>query len=293
MNSFTKKIIKVYITLRSGTFSEDANTKIVTGVPIKARIEKTGPPDFGKATVEIQGMQMEMMERLSTLSFYPLFFNRNFINIYAGDEESGLNLAFSGEITKASADLNAAPNVRFKMECMTGYFGLVTVQSPTAVHGSQTVEQFIKSQANTMGYDFVNEGVTASVSNCIFNGSPLQQARQCAKQVGAELLLDDNTLILLPKNGSIGNAVLLNKSTGMIGYPVISSQGVEVKSLYNPKYRLGGLIKIDETLTPRAKGTWRIIKLTHDLCAFDPSGGNWESQMTTFYPAMSGAGGRI
>ncbi len=48
-----------------------------------------------------------------------------------------------------------------------------------------------------------------------------------------------------------------------------------------------------ESIVPRASGTWRIIKLTHELSAFDPSGGPWESQMTTYYPSMGGAGGKI
>ena len=200
--SFTEKVLNVYITLRSGTFADGDNTKVITGVPIKAHVEKTGPPDFGKATIEIRGMKYADMERLSTLSFYPLFFNRNYITVYAGDETYGLNKCFSGEITKASADFNSAPDVTFKLECMTGFWGLVTIQSPTAVNGSQTVEEFVKTQAKTMGYGFRNDGVSSSVSNCVFNGSPLQQARACAKHVGAELILDDNVLILSPKGGN-------------------------------------------------------------------------------------------
>ena len=177
---------------------------------------------------------------------------------------------------------------------MTGYFGLITVQSPTAINGSQPVEKFIKAQAATLGYSFRNDGVTAQIKNAVFNGSPLTQARQAAKQVGAELILDDDTLILSPSGGDTdsGNAVLLNKSTGLIGYPVITNEGVQVKSLYNSKYRLGGLVKV-ESIVPKASGTWRIIKLAHELEANNPGGGLWYSQMTTFYPSMSGAGGKL
>lgn len=296
--SFTIKLLEVHVTLRAGQF-QGGNTKIITGVPLKVRIEKTGPPDFCKASIEARGLRYEDMEKMSTLAFRPLFTARNHVAVYAGNERDGLSLAFSGEITQASADFNSAPDVPFKIEAMTGYFGTITPQSPTAVNGSQPAADFIAMQAKKMGYAFQNDGVTTQLSNAVFNGSPVAQARAAARQIGAELIIDDDTLILSPSGGAgtmaaggRGNAVLLNKETGMLGYPVLSNEGVEVKSLYNSAFRLGGLVKV-ESIVPKASGTWRIIKLTHDLAAFDPSGGPWESQMTTYYPSMSGAGGKI
>lgn len=289
--SFVKRRLEVRITLRAGEFGSGGNTKILTGIPIKAHIEKTGPPDFNKASVEIRGMLYQDMERLSTLAFKPLFNAHNLISVYAGNERDGLSLAFSGEITQASADFNAAPDVSFKIEAMTGYFPAITAAGPSAVNGSQPVADFIGMQARNMGYAFKNEGVTASLSNSIFSGSPLAQARAAANQVGAELLIDDGTVVLLPTGGNReGNAVLLNKDTGMLGYPVISSEGVDVRCLYNERLELGGLIQV-ESIVPRASGIWRIIKLSHELEAFNPGGGPWESKMTAFYPSRSAPGG--
>ena len=135
-----------------------------------------------------------------------------------------------------------------------------------------------------MGYTFRNDGVTAQLNNAVFNGSPMEQARAAARQVGAEMFVDDDTLILCPSGGGKqGNAVKLSKKTGMIGYPVINNEGVEIKALYNPAFKLGGLIEV-ESIVPKASGTWRIIKLSHELHAFCPEGGPWFSQMTAFLP---------
>lgn len=296
--SFTRKLLEVHVTLQAGQF-EGGNTKIITDVPLKVRIEKTGPPDFCKATIEARGLRYEDMAQMSTLAFRPLYSARNSVAVFAGDEVDGLSLAFSGSITQASADFNAAPDVSFKIEAMTGYFGAITPQSPTAVRGAQPAADFIAMQAQKVGFTFQNDGVSAQLNNAIFNGSPVAQARAAARQIGAELIIDDDVMILSPAGGAgknagggRGNAVLLNKDTGLLGYPVLSNEGVQLKALYNPAFRLGGLVEV-ESIVPKASGTWRIIKLTHDLAAFDAKGGPWESQMTTYYPSMSGAGGKI
>ena len=71
--SFTLKRLEARVTLRAGEFAGGGNTKVITGVPLRARIEKTGPPDFCKATIEARGLRYEDMEKLSTLAFRPLF----------------------------------------------------------------------------------------------------------------------------------------------------------------------------------------------------------------------------
>lgn len=292
--SFVQRLLEVHVTLRAGQFADGSNTKIVTGIPIKAHIDKTGPPDFCKATITLRGLRLDDMDKMSTLAFRPLFRSRDFVAIYAGNERDGMHVAFSGEITDAHADFNSAPDVQFKITAMTGYFGSITPAAPTAIKGAQSVSDFISMQAQKMGYEYKNEGVTAQVSNAVFNGSPLAQARSAARQVGAELLLDDGVITLCPKGGAeeTGNAVLLNKDTGLLGYPALTSEGVQLKALYNPAFRLGKLVKV-ESIVPKASGTWRIIRLAHELEAFNPSGGPWESSMTTFYPSMSGAGGKL
>ena len=59
--SFTIKLLEVHVTLRAGQF-QGGNTKIIPGVPLKVRIEKTGPPDFCKASIEARGLRYEDME---------------------------------------------------------------------------------------------------------------------------------------------------------------------------------------------------------------------------------------
>jgi hypothetical protein len=148
-------------------------------------------------------------------------------------------------------------------------------------------------QAQKIGFTFKNEGVTGTIKNAVFEGSPIEQARQCAKQIGAELILDDETMILVSNGASRkGNAVLLNANSGLLGYPTMNQNGIEIRAIFNPNFRFAGLIKL-ETTTPKCSGTWRIIKMTHTLDSNLPSGGKWETAITAYYPHLSGAVGKF
>ena len=290
--SFIKRRLQVRLTLAKGSFGS-GNTVVIDNHAMRVSVEKLGPPDFAKASVEIFGMNLDDIEQLTSLSFHPFKLTRNYINIFAGDDESGLSQIFAGSITAANGDLSGCPEHKLKIDAEVGFWGRVTAQGPNVINGTQAAASFIETQATKAGMTFSNEGVSDALKNCVFSGSPVEQARQAAKQIGADLLIDDDEMILLPRQGNRkGNAVLLNKESGLLGYPAITSNGIECKSIFNPAFRFAGLFVL-ESIVPKASGTWRVIKLTHKLSANDPSDGSWESSITGFYPAFSGAVGKL
>ena len=284
MPSFTRKQIEVRIALASGSFG-GGTEKVINGLPVDVHVSKTGGDEKPSCEVSIGGMNYSDMEQLTTLAFRPLQVRKNLISIYAGDAESGLTQIFAGEITTAAADFNAAPDVQFKIEAIAGYYPSLIPAGPQAVAGEAPAADIISQQAQLMGYNFDNQGVTARLRNCILNGSPMQKARAAAAQVGATLLIDDNTLILLPAGKERkGTTVLLSENSGMIGYPSFTSDGIEVSALFNPAFQLGGLIDV-QTIVPKASGTWRITKLEHVLSANLPQSGPWDSRSEAVYVA--------
>jgi hypothetical protein len=292
--SFFKRKLKIILTLQKGSFKGgEGNAYSISDLAMSVRVDKLGPPDFGKASATIWGLPLEIMEQLSTLNMHPLFVRRNYINIYAGDDTQGFNQIYAGTITKASGDFNSAPDVRFNIESQIGFFGAVTAQGDNVVNGTQSASTFIERQVKLAGFTFKNEDVSGTVKNAVFTGSPIEQARQCAKQIGAELVLDDDKAILI-KNGASrkGNAVLLKADTGLLGYPTMSQNGIDLKCIFNPNLRFAGIIKL-ETIVPKCSGQWRIVKLSHTLDSNLPNGGKWESAITAYYPHLSGAVGKF
>lgn len=290
--SFRMRKMQAVLTLAAGTFATGSNQYTVTDLAMTAQIEKLPYPDGGKCSLTIVGLPLDVMEQLSTLAFRPFYRSRNYVNIFAGDDVTGMHQVFAGSIETAGADFNAAPDVKFKIEGKIGFFGRIAATPQTAIRGQQDAASFIKGQVESAGFTFRNEGVSASLSNSVFSGSGIAQAQTATKQIGAELILDDDEAILMPTGGTrSGETVSLNRATGLLGYPTISQSGIEIKTIFNPLLKFAGCVQL-ETDVPKASGTWRITKLSHKIAANHPSDGSWESHITGFYPHMSGAAGR-
>ena len=270
--SFTKKTIAVTITV-SGM------QRRIEGLACKCKVSKMGLPDKNKASVSIWGLSLDDMAAMTTLSFGVLrYASGNSILIEAGEQGGALSRVFSGNIMSAWADFNGAPDVEMKFEAMTGGYAALIAQSPVSSSGTATAADLCGQFAKEAGFSFVNQGIDASIANSVYSGSPLEKAQAVAKQVGADLIIDDDKMTLLPRGESLrgGSVFLLSPETGMIGYPTFTNNGIIVKSFFNPSVQRGGQVQIT-TIVPKASGTWRITKVDHDISAYDPKGGPWET----------------
>lgn len=278
-NSFTLKTIQITVVLGKGTFGDGGNTKIIEGLACDVSVQKPGLPEKNSATVKIWGLKYEDMAQLAMLTFKPLESQHNLISIKAGDQGQNLPLIFQGEITSAFADFNASPDVCMQFEADSGSYPQQIAQSVTTTSGESTAENLFAQFARDAGYTFKNEGVTNSVKNVWMPGSPIDKAVKLARDIGCEILIDDGALIIMPAGKAReGNAVLLTKDTGLIGYPTFNQDGISCKCIFNPDLTYGGLVKVVSKV-PNATGAWRITKLTHTIAAYVPGGGNWESQI--------------
>jgi hypothetical protein len=283
MASFTLKQIEVRITLAAGSFGGKGTEKVFNGLPVTVEVKKTGGDEKPSCDISIGGMAYSDMEQLTTLAFRPLQTRKNLVAVFAGDTESGLSQVFAGEITTASANFNEAPEVKFNIEAISGYYPSLKPAGPQTITGSAPVADIISQQAKEMGYEFRNEGVTTKLTNTILNGTPMQKARAAANQAGATLLIDDMTLVLLPPGKERkGTTVLLSDQSGLMGYPSFSSDGIELDALYNPAFQIGGLVEV-KSIVPKASGLWRVTKLEHKLSANDPNADDWTSSIEAVY----------
>lgn len=282
MGTFSEKTVRVTVTLGAGSFAGGGNTKIIEGLATDVSVTKPGLPEKNSASVDIANIRLNDMEQMTFLAFQPLQSNRNLLKIEAGERGQALSLVFAGEITSAYADFTAAPSPRFKIEAISGGYAAKMGTAPVSVNGDAAAADLISQFAAQIGYSFKNEGISASVRNAVFNGSPIEKARAVAEEVGAELLIDDNTMILLPYEKALkGTAVLITPQTGLIGYPSFNSDGISFRCFYNPDLKQGGAVQV-ESIVPKASGTWKITRLAHHLGVYGASDA-WQSSVDAVY----------
>ena len=287
---FSVKTVRITIQLRKGEFDNGGNTVIIEGLPVSVTVTKQGGEAKNKASVTVDNLKLETATQLTTLAFKRLETYNNVIQIDAGSQGAELSTIFIGEITSA-VPVMGDNKLSLKIEALAGYYPALIPSTPTSVQENTTVEKLMKQFADEAGYSFENKGITASIANSVFVGSPVEKAKTLARQADVDLLIDDNKFTIqpfeAPKEGQIP---LLSKGTGLIGYPSFSNEGINCKSVFNDKLKVGSYFKLESVL-PHASGEWQITKVEHRLEAYTPNSGTWESDVTGVLPGGNTNGG--
>ena len=277
---FTKKKIRLEITLQYGKFGNGTNTVIIEDLPISVSIKKEGFPSMNTAKIFVTGLSSELMEALTFLNYRILTINRNYISIYAGDE-SGMSLAFSGEISLAKPNFNNAPSVRMEFDAFTGYSSRMVAAPPLSIKGNIPVSDLCSQIAEKMGFNFVNDGVDKIAKNPRLSGSDMSKLINLAKDYNIGINVDDGTVRIFNKGAS--NRVMLSVSdeNGLIGYPSFEQNGISCSVEYTPNVRLWDKFEI-QTVLSKASGQWFIQSIEHRLDA-NIQGGLWQTDLKGSY----------
>lgn len=277
MKSYTNKTIQVVMAMAEGTFENGANQITVEGLPTTVSLQKQGGDERPSCEVTIGNLNIDVVRKLTTLSFRPLQRFKNQITINAGSVGEQLQTIFIGDFENAYGNFQNAPTMELVIKAISAQHGALKATPATAVNGTERVEFLMEQWAKEADCILENNGVNASVQNSVYVGSPIDKAKALAREVGIELIIDDGKFVIMPKGKSVeGNAVLVDKAHGLLGYPAFNNDGIEFKIIFNPNIRIGGLVKID-SIVPRASGIWKVTKIDTTLEAYKPDGGNWTS----------------
>ncbi len=275
MNDFTQKSIEIELII------DGSERFVFKDYPSYVKIEKVGLPDKNKADITLYGLSLQTMEKITTLSYNVLESKGSQVIIKAGEENS-LSLIFKGEISRAYADFNQAPNIAFHIKAMTGYIPSLIPLTPTSRKGKVSLLALFAELAGKCGYAFIDEGLSAILvfsENPYLTGSPIDQLIQLANSQGIELIVDDNEVVTIPFNyARLSAPVFLNNQSGLINYPSFTSDGIHAKSTFNPTILYASLVHL-ESIVPKASGIWKVTKLKHELSVCLPSKTIWETSI--------------
>lgn len=203
----------------------------------------------------------------------------HFLELSVCYKEDVLRLIFCGDILTVENKLTGQ-DIITTMRCGDG-------------HRAYTEKTIIKTmQKGQKDSDFLNEAVSSfgvqkgaidlPHDRVLPRGKVMMcDTREAMHKIAinnnADWSIQDDQLVVIPKDKALANneGWVISRSTGMIGSPKKSNEGLEVTTLCNPHYRIGSLVRVESKLT-EYNGDYKVKSIEHNG---DLYGTNWHSKL--------------
>ncbi|MCP1271336.1 baseplate hub protein [Acetobacter cerevisiae] len=272
---------------RFGPNGEDTVT--LSGLRVHAEVTQARFPTAESATVRIEGMTPDVMNRLSMAAPDPTRQSASELILTTQDGAGGNALVFQGGVTLAYVDYTTAPNVAFVAQAFSTVLPNAMTATPTGYRGAVSAGQVLATIASKAGLSLHTQGVAATLHDPYFHGSPGQQLSQCLETVPLCAGLGRGQLSVWPATFTtsqptplgITQALSLSAETGLIGYPAWSAGGLALRMLFNPLVSFNSLIALHSRYQPAGwgqqngpvpVGLWRATQVRHTLQTETPHG---------------------
>jgi len=288
--SFLNRELTVTLKLKQGFFKEaESDSVTLSGHRVSLVINSPGGQSTGNAHCVIYGMSKSLMNQLTAIGAVNNQNIGNQISVEAMSIDSegkrSQNTAYSGTIQASWADFTNQPDVMLQVVSTGGLLLDIKPVSPTSFDGNTSVVDVASELAKEGGLTLINHGVSGQLNDPYYEGSTLTKIRKLSLAANIKFDIDEvnNTLSIYPQDGLIdGDVPLISPSTGLIGYPAFSQNGIIVKSLYNPVIRNNTRVKLESSLE-QANGEFGAYDVTHTLEAYNPQGGGvWFTEFRAF-----------
>lgn len=277
--SITKRRIDVTVSLGKGKYGDQKGPDVtLSGYRVSAGIPVYTSGDQIQLLLQIYGLDQEMMNRLTMVG--PILEERrgmNLVRIDAGSDSDASCMAYEGDIVRAWADYEKAPDSVFTVMAQVAGAKEVKPVRPRSYPGATVAQEIMREIARSMGYAFEKDGENVVLANPYFSGTDMDQLRSCAQAARINYTIDRGVLSTWPADGfRKGDPIAISPETGLIGYPSFMSGGLALNTLYNPDLGVGKRVQVTSAIEA-AQGEWTIVSLSHTLEAEVP-GGAWLSR---------------
>lgn len=252
-------------------------------------------------TPNIGEFRIYNLERKTALRIQKEFSNV----IFQAGYESNFGVIFSGNVKQIYMGRETGTETYLDIICGDGDLSYnYAVVNSTIAAGAGQVEQInaaVGSMTQVGGTTKGNIGEFSDVKlprGKVLYGMARNYLKQVAKNSEKTWSIQDGKVQFVPVSSYLpGEVVVLTSKTGMIGTPVQTNEGVNIKCLINPKIRIGTRIKVDNESVANLKidlskalspanipapftddGVYYVLTIEHQG---DNRGTEWYSNLTT------------
>lgn len=241
-----------------------------------------GGGQMGNARVQLYGLPLDAMNQIARIwlqTLTPVGNDTLSIDVWTGSEFSPL---FRGTIMWSAVNAAQMPDVMLEIEANDAGALMIIPSSPYAQEGPIALRDVLAAILGSGGYTLhYDQSVPELLMQKVrVDGNLMDQVAQVMSHY-PELAYHFNLqqMVVRPINGPVqGAAVPINKYTGMVSYPVYSTSGVTLATLFNPTIRPGAALDIETAFDFVNRTKWVAAVLQHTLQPNMP-GGQWLTQI--------------
>lgn len=243
---------------------------------------RQGGKQFGNVTVQVFGVPLDTMNQIARLwleALTPQNTDTLAINVWDG---TGFVPFFNGTIAWSAVNAAGMPDVSLDIEANAALAGMNTTASPYANAGPVSLQDVLTQLSGLAGLtlDYAKSAAQYQMSQVRATGTPIEQIGQIMSQY-PDLTWNVNLQRLIVRAALApidDDAIRIAGDTGMISYPVYSTSGLQVTTVFDPRIRPGLALDVQTKFDFVNRTTWVASVLAHSLDVNVP-GGRWDTQL--------------
>jgi hypothetical protein len=196
------------------------------------------------------------------------------LQVRVGDELHRPSLFFDGTIISGSPDYSGMPEVAFNVLATSDNALNLKLTPARTYAGRVPASQMIDDLAAEIGMASQNHGLSTVLTNQVLNGSLGDRIKVLAHAAAAKIVVGNGRIDYWPLNtGPTGNRAVhdISPETGLVGYPMFTTNGVTIRVVANPQILIGHGVKLTSAIK-KATGYWTVSRVRHELSTLIPNG---------------------
>lgn len=271
------RYLKLYLQINN------KNTNNFRLLDIKAKINfnttATVSGAVGEANIDIIGLSRnEMLYLATSTSPWNKKIIQNKIIIDAGYEDKH-GIIFEGNIINATPDVSV-PNYKISLKAISFFQNSLNNIQDYTYDGDVNIITILNDIASGLKLPLINSlNNIYIISNYHFKGSVIDNMRNLSKLYKLDVYIYNNRLIVKESGSPIKNisVVEISSKTGMLGSPIPTDKGCDVKFIMNSQLTTGQKVLLKSLKFPNLDSYYIIMTLAYEG---DTYGNNWITNLT-------------
>jgi hypothetical protein len=264
---FNKFGLTWLLTFRNPSQSEQI--EISYPLTIEFNIERNISNSLNTASIRIKNLEESIRNKFQFDHYRLVDFDKSLKNykqiILQAGYDGNLTTIFAGNLLQGYSYRAGVDIITF-MNCGDGAYAVANSYSNFTINRGQSTNDLIKNLINDLtGTGTVNVGAIANVDGNIKKAQTISNytSEIFDKINDAKLTIDLEKINLLKTYDVIDEITLIDGDSGLLTTPIRENSYINFDMLFEPKIKLGQLIKINSSINPVYNGQYKVYGVKH------------------------------